>query len=74
MIDIELLKQAFISGQEYGANRTDNNFNDFLEKHNEAINYTQCCETFYCDSKVCSDSKGNFCNGWCKGVNEQEPK
>lgn len=29
----DLLKLAFEAGKEYGSNRTDKNFNDFLDKH-----------------------------------------
>ena len=33
----DLLKLAFEAGKEYGSNRTDKNFNDFLDKHKEQL-------------------------------------
>lgn len=33
----DLLKKAFNAGQEYGSNRTDENFNDFADKHKEQL-------------------------------------
>ena len=30
--------------------------------------------TFYCDSKKCNDSKGDLCNGYCKGIAETPPQ
>ena len=30
--------------------------------------------TFYCDSKKCNDSKGDLCNGYCKGLAETPPQ
>jgi hypothetical protein len=41
---------------------------------NEQLTLTDVGVTSYCDSKICNDSKGNLCNGWCKGVYKNEPK
>ena len=40
----------------------------------QELTLTDVGVTSYCDSKICNDSKGNLCNGWCKGVYENEPK
>ena len=41
---------------------------------NSLFSLQDVVKSFYCDSKVCINSTGNLCNGWCKGVNELEPK
>mgnify|MGYP003658885595 CR=1 FL=1 len=46
----------------------------FRELQSEKLTLTDVVATSYCDSKICNDSKGNLCNGWCKGVYENEPK
>ena len=33
----DLLKKAFKAGQDYGSNRTDKNFNDFLDQHKKQL-------------------------------------
>ena len=53
----DLLKLAFEAGKEYGSNRTDKNFNDFLDKHKEQL--------------ASSEQLRSSCD-WCNGNNSSK--